>query len=299
MGLFGITTADVMAKLQPSVGAQTFRIGDSLSVSSITRSGGTATVTTASAHGFVVGLDVVISGANQSEYNGRVQVTALVGTTGFRFAVDSGAVTPATGTMSVLGADLSAAECERIIATMEDRVVSQLPTRYQALMTAVDGELAVRCAAEGQTTFTASLRPLVAGSLRVYVNYPKTRAWSERELGDWAEPEAAFTVNNSTGLVTMAEPLKFQDRVAIAYQHQAAAGFLWLKDCALSFVCVEIARRFAFFSSADGFNQFQQWETTAVGFLRDMGKTQRPGVPGLDAIELVTETRRRSIGEGL
>lgn len=69
------------------------------SVSSITRAGTTATVTTAAAHGFGSGEDITIAGAAQAEYNGVQQIT-VTSTTTFTFEVSGAPATPATGTIT-------------------------------------------------------------------------------------------------------------------------------------------------------------------------------------------------------
>ena len=59
------------------------------SISSLTVSGTTATVTTASAHGFVVGQTIVISGTSITSYNGPVTVLSVPSSTTFTYAVPS------------------------------------------------------------------------------------------------------------------------------------------------------------------------------------------------------------------
>lgn len=76
----------------------TLTIGSQVSVSSITRSGTTATVTTGAAHGFSDGAPVKISGATQSDYNGTFQI-AYISTTSFSIEVANSPATPATGTI--------------------------------------------------------------------------------------------------------------------------------------------------------------------------------------------------------
>ncbi|WP_341902950.1 PilC/PilY family type IV pilus protein [Polaromonas sp. YR568] len=71
-----------------------------ISVSSIVRSGTTATVTTSSNHGLTSGDTVSISGANQSEYNGNKASVTVTGATTFTFTVPEYPVTPALGTYS-------------------------------------------------------------------------------------------------------------------------------------------------------------------------------------------------------
>lgn len=70
------------------------------SVTSITRSGSTATVTTSIAHGYSTGTVVVLAGALQSEYNGVFSIT-VTSTTEFTVTVAGTPVTPATGTITV------------------------------------------------------------------------------------------------------------------------------------------------------------------------------------------------------
>lgn len=72
-----------------------------VSVSSITHTSGTATVTTATAHGYSVNQYVTIAGADQSGYNGTFRITLVPSTTTFNISVDSGTVSPATGTITV------------------------------------------------------------------------------------------------------------------------------------------------------------------------------------------------------
>lgn len=74
-------------------------LGNSASVTSITRSGTTATVTASSAHGLSDGDPVLLSGANQSEYNAIFQALVTSSTT-FQITVNGGPTSPATGTIT-------------------------------------------------------------------------------------------------------------------------------------------------------------------------------------------------------
>lgn len=71
-----------------------------VSVTSITRSGATATVTTAAVHGFTTGDYVTHAGAVQTDYNVEAQVT-VTNTTVYTFTVANAPTTPATGTITV------------------------------------------------------------------------------------------------------------------------------------------------------------------------------------------------------
>ena len=68
------------------------------SVTSITRSGNTATVITPVAHGYITGADITHTGAGQSEYNIRANITVVDEFT-YTFAVSGSPASPATGTI--------------------------------------------------------------------------------------------------------------------------------------------------------------------------------------------------------
>ena len=72
-----------------------------VSVSSITRSGGTATVTTSGAHGFNSAYkdSVTIAGANEADYNGDFYI-AYVDATHFTYTVGGTPASPATGAIT-------------------------------------------------------------------------------------------------------------------------------------------------------------------------------------------------------
>lgn len=74
-------------------------------LTSLTQSGGTATAVK-TAHGFADGDPVLIAGADQSGYNGLVNITYVDANT-FTYSVDSATVTPATGTITATGYDES------------------------------------------------------------------------------------------------------------------------------------------------------------------------------------------------
>ena len=70
-----------------------------LSVTSLTRVGNTATVTTASAHNLASNVQVTIAGADQTDYNGTFDIT-ITGDTTFTYQVQNNPTTPATGTIT-------------------------------------------------------------------------------------------------------------------------------------------------------------------------------------------------------
>ena len=72
--------------------------GSSKSVTSITRAGNLATVTTESDHLLSSGISVMMSGADQFEYNGIVLIT-VIASNKFTYTVVDAPATPATGTI--------------------------------------------------------------------------------------------------------------------------------------------------------------------------------------------------------
>lgn len=85
-------------------------------VTSITQTSGTATVTTTTAHGFLVGdsLWITIVGATPAAYSGTFYCTVTT-TTAFTYAVPSGTTTPATGTITYTVEDV--AELNQMVTT--------------------------------------------------------------------------------------------------------------------------------------------------------------------------------------
>lgn len=72
------------------------------SVTSITRSGTVATVTTSATNALSTGQTVTIAGAVETDYNGSFVITVTSGTT-FTYTVANSPTTPATGTITAYG----------------------------------------------------------------------------------------------------------------------------------------------------------------------------------------------------
>ncbi len=78
----------------------TFSTATHLNVSSLTRTGSTATLTSVAAHNLQTGDYVTIAGANQAEYNGTFQIT-VTSPTVFTYPVAGTPATPATGSLQL------------------------------------------------------------------------------------------------------------------------------------------------------------------------------------------------------
>ncbi len=92
-------TVDETAAVFQNPAAGTIGTLGSESVTGIARVGSVATVTISGGHSYPTDSYVFIEGADQSEYNILTQITNVTGTT-FDYTVDSGAVTPATGSIT-------------------------------------------------------------------------------------------------------------------------------------------------------------------------------------------------------
>lgn len=97
---YGITGANKYYTIRENIWRCPFDSNGEFVVSSLTQTGGTATLVSTVNHGLSTGDYVYIAGADQTEYNGSFQITVTNATT-FTFAVDSGATSPATGTLEV------------------------------------------------------------------------------------------------------------------------------------------------------------------------------------------------------
>lgn len=115
-----------------------------LSVTSITRSGTTATVTI-TAHGYSTGQNITIAGATQTAYNGTFIITVLTANT-FTYQVSGAPATPATGTKTAQDAIGQAYEVYLDMLTYDAYIAepfkgetNQWPTRGYYNPTYADG----------------------------------------------------------------------------------------------------------------------------------------------------------------
>lgn len=106
------------------------------SVSSITRSGYTATVTLTS-HGFSVGDQTLISGASQLAYNGLQTVASVPTSNTFTFTVQGTPTTPATGTITSQALADQPVEIPRTVITDQAYQAIQIKTLSNAQFTNV------------------------------------------------------------------------------------------------------------------------------------------------------------------
>jgi hypothetical protein len=145
-------------------------IGQTVSVTTLTRVSTTATGTTSAAHGFTSGQVIAISGANPDGYNGNKTLLTASGTT-FTYTVSSSLTTPATGTIEAFSSP----------ATGTLKV--KLKTGTQAVANATI-----------QTSFVIGFTQISGGS--GYVNAPQV------EITGGGGSGATATANIAGGVVT-------------------------------------------------------------------------------------------------
>lgn len=145
-------------------------IGQTVSITDLTRVSTTATGTTSDAHGFAAGQVIAISGADPDGYNGNKTLLTASGTT-FTYTVSSSLTTPATGTKEAFSSP----------ATGTLKV--KLKTGTQAVANATI-----------QTSFVVGFTQISGGS--GYVNAPQV------EITGGGGSGATATANIAGGIVT-------------------------------------------------------------------------------------------------
>lgn len=103
-------------------------IDGTVTASSITRSGSTATLTSSSPHGYQTSDVVRIFGADQTEYNGAFTVT-VTGATTLTYAVSGTPATPATGTILTSGTNGTNAPYAQIVTWATSPIAANLTLR--------------------------------------------------------------------------------------------------------------------------------------------------------------------------
>lgn len=186
------------------------------------------------------------------------------------------------------GGQMTIVRADEVLNVAEDQALMRLSARHRQLLREVDGEILVRSAAGGETSLQCSLFPLVAGTLKLWKNYAcSKKGWKVRNTVDAMTLTTDYTVNETTGAVTLVDALAEGDSVWATYRHDAAQKFLGIRDCALSIAAAEVARQYAYFRGAEGFDRFERWEASAYQNLDKL-----VGLDLIDRIELVEQTER-------
>lgn len=135
-----------------------------VSVSSITRSGNTATVTTVSDHGLASNVPVTTSGAVETEYNVTDAEITVNGLDTFTYQVAGSPATPATGTIQAAYTSASVA-IESSLEGQDKNLDADSPLTLQSPIAGVDNELRVDFGQVGGGTDQESLGSLQGRTL--------------------------------------------------------------------------------------------------------------------------------------
>ncbi len=111
-------------------------LGAPVAVTSITRSGTVATVTQ-TAHGYTVGQEVFLTGADQAAYTDLQTVETVPTANTWTFAIDAQPVTPATGTIRAQRETGQPVEIPRGVLTDDSYQAIQIKTLTNSLFTDV------------------------------------------------------------------------------------------------------------------------------------------------------------------
>lgn len=182
---------------------------------------------------------------------------------------------------------------DEICAEQEDVVISAAPEQYAMLARGeVEGEILCKETLGGETTLQLGLFPVLVGTVRLYVGYGhSTRPYSDRKVADRLSSDA-YSVNTTTGLVTLATPLPSGQSVHADYEHTATYKAKLLRHVALMLVTAEIYETFPMFANEDGV--VERTRTAAFARLEalytDSGAAS--GVQLFDKLKLESETRR-------
>lgn len=183
------------------------------------------------------------------------------------------------------GADMEEAVALEYLRTAEDRVLGRIPNRYRQLVRRVDGEVLVRRAGGGETAAQTGLSPI--SRLELYRNWV-AGSWDDRDRNEALVDGTDYTVAESTGAITLLQPLARGDRLWAAYDHAAGAQFRMLRDVATRLAAVAVARDWKFFDSSDGAESFERMESGAYLDLENM-----QGIDAIDRLDLVVHLTER------
>jgi head-tail adaptor len=131
----------------------------SLAVSSLTRSGSTATVTTQEPHDFHTGDQVRHASADQAEYNVKARVT-VTSPKSYTFPVSGSPATPATGAVTATYASDALRGMDKHWRTLDTVPAKLVPLRgsKQLQAGAVQGQTSLRFETRTRDDVTAQMR---------------------------------------------------------------------------------------------------------------------------------------------
>lgn len=132
---------------------------------------------------------------------------------------------------------MAADDVVQMMELEEQAIISMLPEHYRNILSGrVSGEYLTDKdlgAATGTTELQLSFAPIVEDSLLLFHNFHDlAKPWRDRTRSD-AMSTADYTVDEETGIITLAESLQSGDSVLAVYQHDAGAMFTSVRQLVL------------------------------------------------------------------
>lgn len=179
----------------------------------------------------------------------------------------------------------------------EEIVIDMLTPNYQRLIRTLNyhGEVIVRYATQGQTTAKLGLTPIVDGTLKVYVNYPKApQPWITPTRDDYKLMDSEFTYDATTNVLTLATPLDQGNWVYATYDHKAGRKLRMLRRLALDLCVVQLARDSH--GDTENYQMYQDINTEVFSMMKKMRERgeARVAIDLFDRLDLVIQTRQIS-----
>jgi hypothetical protein len=203
------------------------------------------------------------------------------------------------------GTGIAESDLDEIIAEQEDVLISCVPEQYAVIARGtVEGEILCKEAVGGELTLQCSLFPVVTDTLHLYRDYgwqsidgvfplinPNRRPYSDRKVADRLESDE-FSVNVTTGAVTLATALTAGQSVHADYQHTATYKSKLLRHICLVLVSAEIYETFPSFAPEEGAAVRIREEAQAKINALYASDGRASGVQLFDKMKLEGETRR-------
>ncbi len=140
---------------------------DTYIVTTLTRSGGTVTVTVTTTIWFVVGMTITIAGATPTAYNGAWTVATIIDSNNFTFTITGTPTSPATGTITVTSAAQGGSTGLATVPTLMVPFVSvNTPNRLWRLSS--DGTTWTWWAGSGTILDNVGIQPQVGSQMVVF-----------------------------------------------------------------------------------------------------------------------------------
>ena len=290
---FGAAWRQVVARL----GGTEFNVQDFASLTATVDEDSTASVLKVdSTDGLAAGQKININTGDFPEQGETRTIESVDSATQFTVG-EAFSSAPAAGDVVNDGPE----QLEAAMAWAEAEVEAQLPSRYRALLSRVEGEVIVRRATAGQTTATLCniALPFAAAPTGVVLYRNYRGEWPDRTASD-AMAASEFSLDGRA--VTFTGALAEGDQVVAEYGHALAAAPRVLRDLLIDLAAWRAAQRAQLGHDAGPAAWVNSLRDSAAARLESMATGTPPrGIPEFDDLALIDDWRReraRGVGSG-